>query len=154
MNKSATTVSGAAMAVAVAAVYALGELVLKNQDVLTLGAIVFGMTVVSAALTAGFTEMFKRRYPPEIRARLNRHYAGMTRDPDWKRRDHVYWFAVITGFLATEAMGSIFLLMDGDTRMIIVVVVLWTLYAATVGALIPILYRKLFYRKCDPDDLL
>lgn len=156
MNKSATTIPGAVIALGIAAVYAIGEWVLKSESVLMLGSILIGLTFLATICTWGAVEVFKRaKYDPETRARLNRPYAGMTRDPDWKRRDHVYFFAVGIGFLLTEAMGSVFLLMDGATRnMIIVVAVLWTVFAATVGMLIPILYRMLFYRPSFTEESL
>lgn len=148
MNKSATTIPAAVTALGVAAVYAIGEWVLKNEDVLTLAAILLGLTALAIGFTWGIVEMFKRlKFDPDTRTRLNQRYTGKVRDPDWKKRDQVYLFAVTTGFLSIESMGSVFLLMDGATRnMIIVVAVLWTFYAAAGGLLIPILYRVFFYR--------
>lgn len=152
MNRSATTISGAATFVGIAAVYAIGEWLLKSESFMLLAGIVFGIAVFATILTWCAVEMFKRvKFNPETRARLNRPYVGKTRDPDWKKRDEVYFFAVGSGFLITESMGSVFLLMDGATRnMIIVVVVFYTLFAWAVGMLIPILYRKFFYAKIDP----
>lgn len=155
MNKSATTIPAAVTAVGIAAIYAIGEWLLKSESFMLITGIVIVIAGIATVATWAAVELFKRKFDPETRARLNRPYRGKVRDPDWKRRDQVYFFAVITGFLLTEAMGSVFLLMDGATRnMIIVVVVFWTVFAATVGMLIPILYRKLFYKKFDPEVLL
>lgn len=147
MNR-ATTIPAAVTAAGIAAIYAISEWLLKSESFMLLASIVFGIAAFATILTWAAVELFKRaKYDPDTRARLNRPYAGKVRDPDWKRRDHIYFFAVITGFLFTESMGSVFLLMDGVTRnMIIVVVVFYTLFAGAVGMLIPILYRKLFYR--------
>lgn len=155
MNKE-TTITGVLIALAIAAVNTIGNTILENKDLIELAGYLFLLTAFAAGLTWGIVELFKRmRFDPDTRARLNRPYIGKVRDPDWKRRDQVYFSAVITGFLATEAMGSVFLLMDGATRkMVIVVVILWTLYSFAVGLLIPMLYRKIFYKKIDPEALL
>lgn len=155
MNRSATTISGAVTFVGIAAIYAIGEWLLKSESFMLLTGIVAGITALATIVTWCAVELFKRKFDPETRKRLNQPYLGKDRDQDWKRRDQVYFFAVITGFLVTEAMGSVFLLMDGASRnMIIVVVVFWTIYALAVGMLIPILYRKFFYQKIDPETLL
>lgn len=153
--KRETTIPAAFTALAIAAIYAIGEWLLKSESFMLLAGIVAGIAVFATILTWAAVELFKRKFDPETRTRLNRPYLGNARDPDWKRRDQVYFFAVGTGAIVTEAMGSVFLLMEGATRnMIIVVVVFWTLFSGAVGLLIPILYRKFFYQKIDLETLL
>lgn len=155
MNR-ATTIPGAFMMAAIGVIYGISEWLLKSESFMLLTAIVFAIAGFAIILTWGGVELFKRaKFDPDTRERLNRPHMGKTRDPDWKKRDQVYFFAIGFGFLITECMGSVFLLMDGATRnMIIVVAVFYTLFAAAVGMLIPVLYKKFFYAKIDPEVLL
>lgn len=151
-----TTITAALTLLAITAVTTLGETILANKQLIELVGYLLVLSALAVLFTWGLIEAFKVvAYDPIVRARLNRPYAGTARDPDWKRRAHLYLMAVITGFLTTEAMGSVFLLLDGATRnMIIVVCIVWTVYAATVGMAVPIAYKKLFYRKFDSEAAL
>jgi tellurite resistance protein TehA-like permease len=151
-----TTISAAFTALAITVIMTIGETILENKDLIELAGYFVALVACAIGFTWGLTEVFKVvKYDRETRQRLNRPYHGTTRDPDHKRRDHIYLFAVGTGFVTTEAVGTVFLLMDGATRnMIIVVCVLWTMFAGTVGMLNPVIYRKVFYKKGDLESEL
>lgn len=145
MNR-ATTFTGAITGAGILLIYALGETIAKNQDIMNIILIVLAAWAVPTFLSWGWTEFHKHlSYGVHVRRAISKSYDGLGADPHEWVRQRVYMHAVLSAFFASIAMGVAFILLENATQTeMIVLGVLHTIWSFIVGLASPWAWRVTF----------